>query len=140
MGGIGSGRRPLPPEERRPPVADVGRYVDVRDFKKHKLIGPGQTEVSFVAQLLDEEDRPMPGKALKGEGIPVAWTPCNFGGYRPWFVCPEKEGGCGRRVAILYEPNPPLCRICRGLCYRPATPKPKKARSRRPKKVEAGRR
>jgi hypothetical protein len=30
--------------------------------------------------------------------IPVTWTRCNFGGFRPWFKCP-----CGKRVARLYK-------------------------------------
>ena len=30
--------------------------------------------------------------------VHVTWTPCNFGGGRPWFLCPN----CGKRVAILY--------------------------------------
>jgi hypothetical protein len=32
--------------------------------------------------------------------VPLEWTACNFGGGRPWFICPG--AGCGRRVAILY--------------------------------------
>ncbi len=31
--------------------------------------------------------------------VELDWTPCNFGGERPWFVCPG--AGCGRRVAML---------------------------------------
>ena len=34
------------------------------------------------------------------EPVPLAWTTCNFGGERPWFICPG--AGCGRRVAVLY--------------------------------------
>lgn len=30
----------------------------------------------------------------------VVWTPCTFGGERPWFGCPN--GSCGRRVGKLY--------------------------------------
>lgn len=32
--------------------------------------------------------------------VPLAWTPCHFGGSRPWFVCPGRD--CGRRVTKLY--------------------------------------
>jgi hypothetical protein len=32
--------------------------------------------------------------------VPLTYTPSNFGGRRPWFVCPSPR--CGRRVAILY--------------------------------------
>ncbi len=49
------------------------------------------------------------------EPIPLKWTPCNFGGERPWFVCPGVVNGvaCGRRVAILYGPGKYfLCRLC----------------------------
>ena len=37
------------------------------------------------------------------EPISLEWTACNFGGERPWFVCPG--AGCGRRVALLYGPG-----------------------------------
>ncbi len=50
------------------------------------------------------------------EPVPLAWTACNFGGKRPWFVCPG--AGCGRRVAILYGPERYfLCRHCYDLVY-----------------------
>ena len=47
--------------------------------------------------------------------VGVTWTPCNYGGKRPWFLCPR--GGCGRRVAILYGGSDFGCRTCRGLTY-----------------------
>ena len=40
-------------------------------------------------------------------------TGCNFGGARPWFLCPC----CGRRVAILFGDEVFACRLCRGLAY-----------------------
>ena len=41
-------------------------------------------------------------------------TPCNYGGSRKWFLCPE----CERRVAILYFTGELfLCRHCVGLTY-----------------------
>jgi hypothetical protein len=44
----------------------------------------------------------------------LEWTPCNFGGERPWFICPG--AGCGRRVAIMYGPGRYfLCRHCHEL-------------------------
>ena len=43
-------------------------------------------------------------------------TACNFGGERPWFICPGVR--CGRRVAILYGPGKHfLCRHCYDLRY-----------------------
>src|SRR4030095_12888048 len=36
--------------------------------------------------------------------IAIAWTPCRFGGDRPWFVCSVSSSGvyCGRRLIKLY--------------------------------------
>jgi hypothetical protein len=50
----------------------------------------------------------------------ITWTPCRFGGRRPWFVCPVSSGGryCGRRVAVLYGAGELFaCRRCHGLAY-----------------------
>ena len=71
--------------------------LDVRELKRAGLIDPGQEMVEGVAHL--------------------SWTPCNFGGSRPWFVCPGE--GCARRVAILYGSGlgQLLCRHCRDLAY-----------------------
>ena len=50
------------------------------------------------------------------EPVELAWTACNFGGERPWFICPG--AGCGRRVAVLYGPGRYfLCRHCYDLSY-----------------------
>ncbi len=47
--------------------------------------------------------------------VRLTWTPCHFGGRRPWFVCPH----CGRRVGIIYAADSGsfLCRQCCGLAY-----------------------
>jgi hypothetical protein len=52
--------------------------------------------------LLLYRHRSGPGNEWEDVHEPVAleWTACNFGGERPWFVCPG--AGCGRRMAILY--------------------------------------
>ena len=50
------------------------------------------------------------------QSVEFDWTPCNFGGERPWFICPAV--GCGRRVAVLYGPGLYfLCRHCYDLRY-----------------------
>ena len=50
------------------------------------------------------------------EPISLDWTYCNFGGERPWFICPG--AGCGQRVAVLYGPwKYFLCRHCYDLVY-----------------------
>lgn len=41
--------------------------------------------------------------------VPLLFTPCRFGGCRPWFGCP----GCQNRVAVLYaRPGGFRCRAC----------------------------
>ncbi len=43
-------------------------------------------------------------------------TPCNYGGKRWWFLCPD----CGRRCRILYLPSNQVyfsCRVCHNLSY-----------------------
>jgi hypothetical protein len=46
----------------------------------------------------------------------LTWTPCHFGGSRPWFLCAGSE--CHRRVGKLYAAGKFfLCRRCYGLVY-----------------------
>jgi len=52
--------------------------------------------------------------------VPIHWTPCRFGGERPWFICDVHANGvhCGRRVAKLYGGGRLFaCRHCYGLGY-----------------------
>lgn len=46
--------------------------------------------------------------------IRLAYTPCNYGGSRPWFICPD----CWRRRAVLaYGGGGWYCRHCLNLAY-----------------------
>ncbi len=47
--------------------------------------------------------------------VSIDWTRCNYGGSRPWFLCPVR--GCGRRVAVLYGGEVFACRHCHGIVY-----------------------
>jgi hypothetical protein len=52
--------------------------------------------------------------------VPIAWTPCAFGGRRPWFRCDAYSDGqyCGWRVALLHSVGGPFaCRHCQRLTY-----------------------
>jgi hypothetical protein len=52
--------------------------------------------------------------------VPASWTPCAFGGRRPWFRCEVYSRGryCGRRVALLHSAGGLFaCRHCLGLAY-----------------------
>lgn len=51
--------------------------------------------------------------------VKLTRTPCNYGGYRWWFICPNIN--CGKRVEVLYRS--PIskyyaCRHCHNLTYR----------------------
>jgi len=46
--------------------------------------------------------------------FPVVWTPCSFGGDRPWFICTY----CRRQVSKLYNAGHLFaCRQCSRLAY-----------------------
>lgn len=49
--------------------------------------------------------------------VPLTWSPCNFGGRRPWFLCPYTY--CRRRVGSLYLARSGVfvCRHCAGIRY-----------------------
>jgi hypothetical protein len=50
------------------------------------------------------------------EAITLTWTPCHYGGQRPWFRCPGWR--CDRRVAMLYLGGGTFrCRYCLALGY-----------------------
>jgi hypothetical protein len=57
-----------------------------------------------------ESDAPLENQDLflRFEG-----TPCNYGGFRLWFLCPV----CCRRVAVLYVSENIQCRLCSQLAY-----------------------
>ena len=46
--------------------------------------------------------------------VRIEWTPCNYGGRRAWWLCPD----CGRRVAVLYGGRRYACRHCHDLTYK----------------------
>lgn len=46
--------------------------------------------------------------AILQQAIPLTYTPCHFGGHRPWFRCPT----CSCRAAVLYLAGHWICRHC----------------------------
>ena len=64
------------------------------------------TEDAHTGDVIDEYDYL----------VPLDYTECNFGGYRPWFRCPD----CSERVGKLHMPPGGYrfaCRSCHGLGY-----------------------
>ncbi len=130
MGGPGSGRRWH--FCAKDTTSDY-RVLDVRRWKRDGLLSSGRNfawqwtrngenvasinvEVELFQVLLDYRHR-SGGSEWKKERYPVrlTWTRCNYGGDRPWFICPAI--GCGRRVAKLYGGGIFACRHCYQLAY-----------------------
>jgi hypothetical protein len=108
--------------------------IDVRYLSRRGLLHPGSCctlrwsrngEETGSIGLRSTSDsvvlsyrRKLPGSdEWKNEEYPVYldWTPCNYGGTRPWFLCPARR--CGRRVAVLYGGGIFACRHCHRLAY-----------------------
>ena len=130
MGGMGSGRYWY--YDAKDTTGDY-RSIDVRRWHRDGFLTPNQ---AFRWQWSRDGDvfasilvRTEPGHIIlsyrhrsggeewKEEKYPVCldWTDCNFGGDRPWFLCPAR--GCSRRVAILYGGGIFACRHCHQLAY-----------------------
>jgi hypothetical protein len=120
---------------RRPPT-DECHSVDVRHLHRNGLLRTGRSfslrwsragrQTGSIGGATHDDGRVTffyPHRRGMGgewedvkETVPLEWTACNFGGERPWFLCPG--AGCGRRVALLYGPGRYfLCRYCYDLSY-----------------------
>ena len=98
MGGFGSGRHHR--WGGRPLVEQCVR-LDVRQVHRQQRLVPGmllhvETDTTTRCPLV------------------LDWTPCTFGGRRPWWRCPR----CARRVAVVYRAHAVWgCRRCLGLVH-----------------------
>jgi hypothetical protein len=120
-------------------ITDECQSIDVRHLHRNGLLKPGRW-FSLRWSRADRETGSIRGAVIGNEKpeeviltyrhrsdpsgeweevrepVFLAWTACNFGGERPWFICPG--AGCGRRVAVLYGPGRYfLCRHCYDLVY-----------------------
>lgn len=141
MGGIGSGRDSYADT----PTVEECRSIDANDLKEltEQPNGEGviwwgdrddpDARVAVITEGdadLEDETRPAQirlrytvTRCRTDESreynypIPLEYTECNFGGYRPWFRCPK----CRDRRRKLYFPpgrERLLCRECYDLGYR----------------------
>ena len=115
-------------------TADGLSSLDVNWLKRKRILTPGRS--SSVSWSRNGEDagsitlRAEVGRVVleyrsrSGGGdwesvtepVRLTWTWCNYGGQRPWFVCPGAH--CGRRVGKLYAAGKYfLCRHCYDLAY-----------------------
>jgi hypothetical protein len=103
--------------------------LDIRKLKRDGLLMPGgwinskwsrngQVHSSVSASVYDDKlvlQYTYQKKENVEQPIRFAWTRCNFGGKRIWFVCPY----CGRRCAVIYSCGKYFaCRICGNVAYR----------------------
>jgi hypothetical protein len=136
VGGVGSGSWY---RFNKTTTVEECRILDVRRLRRENLLKPGWAfslrwsragrETGSIQGVVSVDDLPDqvtllyrhrsgPGGEWEDVNEPVllSWTACNFGGERPWFICPG--AGCGRRVAVLYGPGRYfLCRHCYDLVY-----------------------
>jgi hypothetical protein len=131
MGGVGSGRgRHWGARD----VVDAYLAIDVRQLQRDGLLvaqrtfdlrwsrGDELTTASIrvrtaTNRVILEYLQRSPCNDWESMSYPVqlSWTPCHFGGRRPWFLCPARD--CGRRVSILYGGSLFACRACHELTY-----------------------
>lgn len=129
MGSIFSGRKPA---KLTKPFPEHFVSLDIRELHKHEGLEPGKAynqnkfrhgkKNGVFSVVVYEDYLKLSYNACNHQEsqfpsqiINLTQTPCNFGGYRPWFLCPGDH--CGRRVAILYGPHSMLCRHCWGIAY-----------------------
>lgn len=130
MGGSGSGHHWHAGAK---DTTDDYRSIDVRRWHREGLLSPFQSfrcywtrngeEVASInvrteqGRLFLSYRHRSHGGEWEDEAYPVRldWTACNYGGKRPWFLCPAK--GCGKRVALHYGGAIFACRHCHQLAY-----------------------
>ena len=130
MGGQGSGRW-YRWTTKKTTIETVNR-IDTRYMKKHGMLRPGYVgtlswscgdrhsgSIGFRTHhdclVLNYRSREYGGEWEDVEQtICLDWTVCNYGGKRPWLLCPR----CHRRVAVLCSDGKWfLCRHCYQLPY-----------------------
>jgi hypothetical protein len=108
-------------------INSLSQPLDVRMLQREKGLEPGMSyqihwfknslkfataDVSIKENILVLSQ--MIGNDLYRQSVAIAWTPCHYGGQRPWFLCPF----CNNRLAILYLGMVLACRKCQQLAYK----------------------
>lgn len=135
MGGSGSGRWFWHSSK---DTADSCRRIDINFMLRQGYLRPGRQfalswkrgneSCGWIGGVAKENHVVFAYKARERGGewqdieetVPIVYTPCNYGGQRPWFICPGVISGrtCRRRVGTLYGGGwYYLCRHCYDLAY-----------------------
>ena len=107
VGGLGSGRDYWGIDTKT--EAEECDIISSTEWYRKDLITDGMKRKKFSVSA---------GDKTTTYDVKLEWTDCNFGGSRPWFICPEKN--CSRRVEKLYRPPGEkyyFCRHCWDLTY-----------------------
>jgi hypothetical protein len=124
-----AGQWTIPSESREKPArSDCRKKIDLDRQATANRVNRGKPSGDIRART--EGDAVVLTYRLRSPGaaewkpieqrVPITWTPCHFGGNRPWFTCSVYSGGryCGQRVAVLYGAGELFaCRHCYGLAY-----------------------
>lgn len=77
----------------------------------------GGIEQAAIRSYRATENRLILDYRINGEArtypVKLLHTPCNYGGSRLWFECPQ----CRHRVGVLYSGRVFVCRHCKNLNY-----------------------
>jgi hypothetical protein len=127
MGGLGSGNRY---RFKKKTTIEECHSLDIRELHREGLLKPGicfrsswsraGKERASIRGFVYRDQIVLSYRHRNGLGgewedvkepVPLQWPPCNFGGERPWFICPGVVNGvrCGRRVAVLYGRGSTSC-------------------------------
>ena len=126
MGGMGSGRCRRNMAEhglRRLEVAAWQRAGALEYSARTRWQWATPKGIAAVAHSMSEEGRLTLHYSSLQAGrwykkmlvVKVEWSPCNYGGRRPWFLCPVE--GCSRRATVLYGVEDFRCRRCCKMSY-----------------------
>lgn len=113
LGGFGSGRSEYDYFDTRPEMEEC-EVISATELYQDDQLEKGKGNLQLDYEVYDRKI---------AYRVPVEWTECNFGGFRPWFRCPGIVDGeeCNRRVEKIYRPPKNthfLCRHCHDVTYR----------------------
>ena len=109
--------------------AEHCKKLDVRRWQREGVLKPGRSgswqwtnretgeQVGSIGYRVDDGcvrlDYSIDGKP-SGQTVRLSHSACNYGGARPWFICPIR----GERVAVLYlRAGRFACRHCQRIAY-----------------------
>ena len=115
-------------------IADDLCRIDIRQLNKENYLNnhidlnckfPNLLEIDLQGSISNQAYRYLDinfkntKEYSKFVRVKIDSTPCNFSGYRYWFLCPGiGRKPCNRRVAVLYFNNEIFaCRHCHDLTY-----------------------